>query len=355
MGNIKIYSSIGLEPWKWDNPDLFGIGGSETSHIEMARRLGERGHIVSSYCPMEGPLVQQGNVSWMPFDVAAPETEPGLWIVYRDPTFFDQHLDPFGKYWFIAQDCDYSWTPERLEKVDRYWCLCKEHASFTARKYPQIKDKIYVTSNGVKAEKIKPLLGKFERNLNKCVYTSSPDRGLLFLLQNWFRVLERNPLAECHVFYGFENILKLLGGDQGQELGSLKAEIEKLMNQQGIVWRGRIPQPQLWEEYLTANAWYYPTDWPETSCISCMEAQACGAIPVTSNYWALKENVQWGWKTNGPPQHNNIDKVLTIDYLCDILGRDHPERSEMQKWALETFDWEKMVDQWEIFINADCI
>lgn len=147
---------------------------------------------------------------------------------------------------------------------------------------------------------------------------------------------------------------KLVAMDPQSPLAALQYNLKNLMKQDGIVWRGRVSQPQLWQEYATANVWWYPTDWPETSCISCMEAQALGAIPVTSDYWALRDNVQWGAKTDGPPQHNNIDRVLTIDYLEAAMRKPQEfRREEMQQWALETFDWENFVDQWEKFIIAD--
>lgn len=160
MGNIKIYSSIGLEPWKWDNPDLFGIGGSETSHIEMVKRLSARGYPINSFCPMEkGSAQYHDGAAWWSFDQADPRDDNRhLWIVYRDPKFFDFEKPRGSRWWFIAQDCDYDWTPERLEKVDRYWCLCPTHAEFTCRKYPQIASRVYVTSNGIKRDRIEQLI-----------------------------------------------------------------------------------------------------------------------------------------------------------------------------------------------------
>jgi hypothetical protein len=64
--NFVFLSVPTFEPWDWNNPDLVGIGGSETSHIEMSNRLSDRGHEVYSYgpTPFKEPCVNLHNVRW---------------------------------------------------------------------------------------------------------------------------------------------------------------------------------------------------------------------------------------------------------------------------------------------------
>lgn len=355
MKTVHIYSPIGLEPWGPDNPDTKGIGGSETAHIEMCRRLSKRGFSVESYTPLESPILTPG-LNWRGITDALPAKHPEWpekWIVFRDPSFFDLE-DLNADTWFIAQDVDYAWTPERLKRVNKYFCLCPTHASYTAAQYPELRPRIYLSSNGIKSDKIKDFLYHNKtayRDLNKFVYTSSPDRGLAFALENWFRVRERMPGAELHVFYGFDNMEKIYGDAAAHPLKGLQSDLSRLLKQPGVIWRGRLPQEKLWYEYLTAGTWFYPTDWPETSCISCMEAQALGAIPVTSDYWALKQNVNYGFKTASPPQHDDISKCLILDYAEASQQVSSTYRREMQEWALDTFDWAVIAKQWEKFLN----
>ena len=46
--DFYLYSPVAFEKWDWRNSVEKGIGGSETSHVEMAWRLVARGHKVLS-------------------------------------------------------------------------------------------------------------------------------------------------------------------------------------------------------------------------------------------------------------------------------------------------------------------
>ena len=44
--DFYLYSPVCFEKWDWRSSVKTGIGGSETSHVEMAWRLAARGHKV---------------------------------------------------------------------------------------------------------------------------------------------------------------------------------------------------------------------------------------------------------------------------------------------------------------------
>ncbi len=347
MKPIHIYSSIHLEPWSYKNPWTKGIGGSETCHIELVERMEKRRLDVTSYCPL--PDIGKFRKNWKHF-LKADTKAPGNWLVFRDPSFFDQDLNPDNKYIFVAQDVDYPWSPERLAKVSKYVVLCQKHKQYTENRYPELKNRIEVSSNGVRSEYISKLATP-PRNPNKIAYISSPDRGLELILDNWFRVIERCPEAELHVFYGFDNIQKL-----AQKMGGWYVEYPQMllqkMKQPGIYFRGRMGQKEIYNELLSTNIWWYPTDWPETSCIACMDAQACGAIPVTNNYWALQENILHGYKTKTIPQSDVIAKIKQIDYIEKLIKNpDETLRSLMMHHARCHFDWERITNHYLEMLN----
>lgn len=342
---FNIYSSLVLEPWNHLTPMTTGIGGSEVCHIEYCQRLEKWGHVVNSFAPIakDDPT---NLPNWRHFE-GADKKAPGTWLVFRDPKFFDDELNSDNNYVFVAQDVDYQWTPERLEKVSKYICLCPEHVNYTMQKYPQLEGRILLSSNGIRTELIEEVENlAIPRNLNKIIYPSSPDRGLEFLLQNWFRVLERVPSAELHIFYGFNNVEEL-----GRKFGGWYVEyperLKALMNQKGVNFRGRINQKELIKEWFSANIWWYPTDWPETSCITSMEAQACGALPVVTNLWALRDNILHGYKSSRVPQDDFTSRLWQIDKVCENLGEEIPERQIMMSDARKRFDWENFINQIE--------
>jgi hypothetical protein len=103
-----------------------------------------------------------------------------------------------------------------------------------------------------------------------------------------------------------------------------------------------------------SNIWSHPTDFPETSCITCMEAQALGAWPVTNNLWAIKDNVKYGWVVDGVPQKSELSRTNWLHALDQAFGsRNERERSDMQEWALENHDWENVVTQWARWVDED--
>ena len=346
MRTVNIYSHGTIEPWNWTSPWIKGIGGSETCHIELAERFELKGYSVNSFAPMKVDAAS----NWKHSKFAKPKPNEN-WIVFRDPAFFDRKL-PKGNYIFVAQDCTYTWTPERLAKITKYITLCKEHARFTINKHPELKDKVYISSNGVRTNVISEVEKEnILRNPNKLIYASSPDRGLLLLLQNWFRIKERHRSAELHVFYGFNNMDEIIKRFATSDLTVLKSELTNLLDQKDVIWRGRIGQMELYREWFSSNVWWYPCSWPETSCITCMDAQACGAIPVTSDYWALKDNILHGYVTKENAEDCQIAKCNQIDNVIHLLQNPEvPWRNEMMQDARDTFNWDKIVSNYEGFL-----
>lgn len=353
MKHVNIYSPIALELWDKNTPLQKGIGGSETFHAEVAERLLARGHDVRNFAPIPK---ESKDLNWFTLEELPVEDIGGNWIVCRDTKFFDLNFKPEINAIFVAQDCDYDWTPQRLEKVSKYICLCKTHVQYTLQKYPQLKGKVYLSTNGVRSEYIRNLIQNtsLKRDPNKIIYSSSPDRGLLHILKNWFRIRERCPQAEIHVFYGFNNMESILARSGGNAwFVPMKNEIQELMNQKGVIFRGRVPQTQLYEEYLTSNIWYYPTDWPETSCINCMDAQACGVVPVTNRFWALAQNILNGYIYEGIPQKDPMCSALQVHKVCDLIENPWSEehRREMMEDALDSFSWSKITSQFERWLQ----
>ena len=355
---VFFISSLTLEQWDHQTPWTTGIGGSETSHIEMSQRLSFKGYNVISYAPVAKPS-KKGNVRWLPVDTfltSKDAKKKGIFIFYRNPRLLDGAKPKGQQWWFVAQDVDYDgqWTPEALANVDRYICLCKDHASFTESKYPALRNKIYISSNGIRSSYIRAIPNN-PRNFNRMFFPSSPDRGVKLLLENWFRIREINPKAELRVAYGFNNmeaIVKLMGPQDWR--ADYQKELEALLKQPGITFTGRLNQGKIYQEWSQTGVWAHPTDFPETSCITCMEAQALGAWPVTNKLWALKDNVAYGYMVEGIPQKSDLVRSNWLQALGKAFhNHDERLRKEMREWALENHDWEKVVTQWSNWIEED--
>lgn len=351
-----------FEPWSWRNPDTKGIGGSETSHIEMARRLAERGHEVVSYAPSNvGEEIGPGGVLWKRFDRIDFTEACDAWIVYRAPYLADYLTHP--NVWLICQDVDYQMdgnelTDERAVKFSRIVALCKTHGQYLKYAHPVVKDRVCVSSNGIKRELIESIFADPpERNPHRLMYASSPDRGLEYLLKIFGRAREIVSDLELHVFYGFNNMDKVavMENKTGKAARDIKASILKGMEQPGVVHHGRLPQAELLREWFQSAIWCHASNFTETSCITSMDAQACGAIPITNPTWAVAENVMHGVFVQGDVRHPVIQARYVLELVRMALDPERQQqiRPPMMRQARERFDWDLFVTQWEAWATPD--
>ena len=343
------YSPVCFEKWDWRNSVEKGIGGSETSHVEMAWRLAAKGHEVITYAPIpdDCPGEWRGT-TWKPVE-EVDWTLDGIWVLYRCPKEIDRFTDdhPGKTLWLMNQDWDYSdLTAERTAKLDKMMVLCRWHERYMLEKHPGLRGKIFVTSNGLKRDLIDEVEAlSIPRNPYRIMFASSPDRGLANVIRAFIVAREFEPRLELHAFYGFNNLRKLT---KNKRLQASADECERLIRQtNGVYFHGRVTQNQLYQEWLKSGLWVYRTDFQETSCITSMEAQALGAIPIVSPVAALDENVHYGEAIQG-----EADDLLTGARFASAIakwsnpGKQESVRRHMMAYARTAFDWERFVSQW---------
>lgn len=355
-----MYCPISFEPWNWTNSIEKGIGGSETSTVEQSWRLAARGHEVIVYAPVpkDSPTEWRGT-KWYPIEKADFKQE-GVWILYRCPAIVDK-FPPMGKrvnqkLWVLMQDWDYNeWNGikgnRRIRNTDLIITLCKSHGKDVVEKHPLIKkcNNLWLTSNGVKVDLIEKIEKEnIKRNPLKIVHTSSPDRALRYCLKSFIKAREYIPELEFHAYYGFNNLDKLIKNNPKHWLYKLKEETEELMKTPGFVFHGRITQEDLYREFFSAGIWMYSTNFNETSCISSMEAQSMGAVPVFSPKYALSENVKYGIVVTGDANDSLVQASFGAELvrLASNPKMQEDIRKEMMPYARNRFSWENFVDQW---------
>lgn len=361
MKDIILYSPIYLENWDFRKIDNEGIGGSETAHIILSEEFGKKlqDRFVVSLAPCDKEELGPGNVEWNFLSRVKnylDSESPQIWLIFRDPAFFDRgnlKQKTNSSFYFIAQDVDYEWTEERLSRVDKYICLCKKHAEYTLEKYPTLKDKVFISSNGIRSNLIRDKIrqNKNPRIPKRMIYSSSPDRGLELILDNFFRITERHPDVKLDVYYGFDNLKKLSNNGDWRDHLYTKLVKKQQELKKWVTFHGRINQNQLYNEMLTSSVFFYPTDFPETSMISIMEMQACGVYPIVNNFWAAGENCFGGVLLDGIPQKDPLCKCSMFKELNnylefdDLLGID-VNRSIISEDALDSFSWDRISDQY---------
>ena len=177
--------------------------------------------------------------------------------------------------------------------------------------------------------------------------TSSPDRGLECAIKLLPYIREQVPDAELHWYYGWGNFDRWHKDDPAQIEWANK--VRKMIKETpGVVEGGRIGHQEIAREYMSADIFFYPTQFYEIHCISAVKGQAGGAIPVTTNFAALNETIQFGTKietaniyTDKEKQKEMVDTIVAY-----LKGEKNEDREAMSKWAKETYDWDNIAKEW---------
>ena len=342
---IAIYCGPGFTPWsprKLENPGKSFLGGSEEAVIYMARELARLGWRVTVFGDPGDDAGEYSGVMWLPYYEFNPHDSFNILIGWRDVRFFDGNYKAEQTYlWAHDVLNPQEFTKERLDKITKVIVLSKAHRK-TAPNIPD--DKIMLSSNGFFEHfpKIKP-----KNNPKWCIWTSSYDRGLQHLLKIWPDVVKAVPDAQLHIFYGWQLFDKFY--HDNPERMAWKAKMEEMMQAKGIVHHGRVSQPEIEKWYKKCGIFAYPSHFYEINCISAFKAELWGAVPVTTNYAALDETVQFGVKIKGdiyePAVLEEYKKAL-IKALKSPRWQEE-QRKKMMPWARKKYSWANIAKQWD--------
>lgn len=186
---------------------------------------------------------------------------------------------------------------------------------------------------------------------HKLFWGSSYDRGLQHLLKMWPKIREAFPDAELHVCYGWNLFDKAYANNPERQ--AWKERINKLMEQPGITHHGRVSKEKLREIESQCGIWAYPTDFQETCCITALDCQYVGCVPVTMALAGLKETVQSGVKIEGDIYDDETQEAW-LKELLRLMGDEKEwdiEGGKGMLWA-QQWSWENVARKWSDVIQA---
>lgn len=336
-----------FEPWSPRSVDT-GIGGSEEAVIHLAKEFTKMGYDVTvyNYCDTQAGIYD--GVTYIDFSEFNIRDEFNYLIQWRTNL---HHANVKAKQnWVWMHDIvlpDIVYVPEDISKVDKIVVLSRFHRGQLPSFVPE--EKILVSANGLNLPDYAD--SSVERNQYKIVYGSSYDRGLEYLLNVWPDIKTAVPEAELHIFYGWQNLIKV--AETEQDIKKFIYKIDGLMKQPGIYHKKRLSHKDVIKEYQSAGIWAYPCDFPEISCITAMKAQVCGAIPVVTSYAALAETVKFGVIVGEDIKQPEI-LVKFKEALIDLL-KDHEKQDKLRRKLLARqyeFDWKKVAEQWNQVLHG---
>ncbi len=365
--SVIIWTGPCFEPWDATSPNTRGIGGSETAAIEMGKNLAALGHAVT-ICgdTRTAPQVFDGvrYVHWEQM----PVIDCDVLICSRSPGLLENEDRIKARLKLLwVHDIHVGQPSPQLDRwllrFDRIMCLSNWHKEFFCQTYPSVHpDRVIVTRNGIDPERFAlPMPAGYAARLdampgksNHLVFSSSPNRGLLTLLSLFPNIKRQVPDAEAHIYYGMDcwRTFAKMRGDKN-ELATI-AHYEKAIADAeragGVHYHGRVNQRELAAAFMRAKVWFYPTLGPElfaeTSCISAMEAQAAGCVPLTTAHGALVETVKHGVLI-GPNDPNAPQRF--IDECVSLLTNGQRQENfawNGRRYALESLSWSALAKEW---------
>lgn len=354
----------GLTDHEW-NPELFktkGFGGSEEAVVNLSKEWAKKGYNVTVYnnCGPE-ELVADG-VTYKPFWTFNSRDKWDYLIIWRHPKLLDYELNAdhiFVDMHDVVQDGEFN--QKRLEKIEKVFVKTKFHRSL----FPSIPDnKIEVIPNGMDFELFDQRIEGatisnqiIKKDQYLIVNTSSPDRSM-DVMPKLFRMIKKKvPQARMKWAYGWDTFDATYRDDN--KMMAWRNNLQKEIEDSGIECLGKIPQTECAKLYLEGNILAYPSEFAEIDCISVKKAQACGCLPVTTDFGAFDESVKYGVKIHSEKTKDTWCPPFTfsfgikdekqqqewVDAVVEQLQKPIGDRAAMMNWAKQ-FSWDLIADKW---------
>lgn len=349
---LVIHTGAAYEPWTSANLNT-GIGGAETAAARLAEeleRLGNRVVVFSSCDGLEGAYNGVEYLDYGSFDRFAREHAMDVCILSRYASLLRTPINAARRYLWL-HDITAAGTPlgagdlvrAHLDAIDGVVCLSPWHRENVMRTHGIPEEKIAVIGNAVDPAHFSNGTARtVERIANRCIYASSPDRGLEALLVLFPLLRELLPGAELHIYHGFETLDARLAHRADSDA------LHAAMQQPGVFHHGRVGQAELAREFLRSDLWFHPTSTAETYCITALEAQMGGAICVSTRLGALETTVgDRGVLIDGNPGSAaySVAALRAITELQRDPQRKEELRAHAREWASEQ-TWRARAGEW---------
>lgn len=338
-----------------------GVTGSEQAMLYLAKDQVARGHHVVCYFPTDQPGFHEGvevldaTSAWPRFRRMERADVVIAWLS-ADPL---KVAPPSALRIHSLQINDWLMNaPGYHAHVDQYVFVSQAHKAHlsTAFGFPEdLEQKAVVLPNGVDTSRFH---GSVARVPHRCVYLSSPDRGLHWVLAMWPEIRFAYPDAELHVFYEVQSWLHHTRGiisDVGLRARYVERRLQELARH-GVILRGPVAPTVLAEELLKADVQLYPCDpvsFTEGFGVAVLEACAAGVVPIITDADAFGEIYGESGAVVVPRRGG---AGWTDDFasraIAELGKEDHADTRERVRLFASGYDWAKVGAQWADAIDT---
>mgnify|MGYP001560218825 FL=1 len=338
-----------------------GITGSEQAYLYLAKHQAALGHQVTCYLPTNHIGFQEGVelidvmthwprlrrmdnadvvISWLsgdPLRVANPKSLRVLSYQINDHML---SCFNYGNY------------------ADVFVSVSKAHQDHLLLEpgHPEDLERWETLPNGVDLTRF---TGSKKRVDKRCVYMSSPDRGLHWLLAMWPEIRFAHPTAELHVYYEVQKWLDTTYL-QNSEVGIRANYVMNRMNHlkdHGVILHGAVPPSDLATHIMEADLLLYPADtvrFTEGFGVAVLEGHAAGLVPIITDTDSLGEIYSKSGATiiHKPEEGGSEWTDQFLEATLKMLDDPSREqiRPQVQAFA-EQYSWDKVALQWDDMIQ----
>lgn len=264
------------------SPSSTRLGGTEEGVVQWAKELDRKGHVVTVF--HNGEHGFWNGVEYRDRDQYRGECD----ITINVKSF---EVDPIGPTLYLTNETDAD-----MKDLSKYDAVIWP-SEWAAVNIPVNNDKIYILPYGCNLNEIYP----GEKAKKRCLYASSPDRGLSTVYAAWPKIQKAHPDAELIVTYNDD-----------------------------------IPEYEMNEYYRTSDLWLHPASGGELYCITGYKAQAAGCVPVYFPVMALKETVRHGIQSRPGEFADDVIAILNNDAAR--------EKIRMELAQEDYLSWEENTD-----------
>ena len=183
------------------------------------------------------------------------------------------------------------------------------------------------------------------------IYHTTPWRGLVHLLKVFKNLnLENVELNVCSstIIYG-----KKFDDQFGKKYENIFNECKNTKN---VNYSGFLENKKIIELLKNMHIFSHPSIWPETSCISAIEAMASGCEVVTTNLGALYETCSpfatfVGFDRNFDNLEKRYSKAL-LKSIKNYWSNENQNKLKLQSEVINaTYSWDVRSVEWKNFFN----
>ncbi len=207
--------------------------------------------------------------------------------------------------------------------VDGYICSSEWHKTYLQNSYKLGHNKIHIIGLGIDTNFCKKLQTK--KIKNRFIWVSDYQRGLEDFLTKFITIKSKIPDAELHIYRELPDLLK----DTLKKIDNIKLF-------------GHVDNKTILKAMSEAEYFCYVTTFPETFCLSALEAQALGCICITSHIAALETTVADRGLIIDPNSSNFIEQFMKLHNDPD---KKQYLRNTARDWAMEQ-SWTNKCNEW---------